>query len=628
MLSSLKSSTTPMTSRSSILETSGGKRESKHFQSLQIFTSYAEPGLNEFLTRKEQIELENKQKDEEDRLYRKFLEGRREEEEKIKNMDEEEREVYLFQLNRDERSKVIKLTEKHCKQMMDMIYRKKMAYFEKGGDEDWKAILARSYPRDPPEVEPPVYNKEQVYENNYDVFEEVDATAIRIAHDDYKLFSNLVRDLIEGYTSDLEKARVLFRYMTERKFSHESWFLYYPEEGNKRGAPTQLMRGVEFGLETKALLFKRLCAYAGLHCSVIKGYSKATDYLPGEEFVDSSYRNSWNSVFVAGGWRLIQANWGMMSVNNKMARETRQIYQDHYFLTDPDKFIFEFYPIDEKWQLMEQSITLQEFEDLPLLRSTFFHYNLGLEGNAASVLDCDELGQARVRILAPPDVSFHYEVSFFKSGNTAVTVEGEMGKVPLGRFLMMSTEDEMTVFQFHAPQKGTYLLDIFCAVSPTYEQCLTEEPIKYVNICRFKLNCHGVDKPNVALPDCAPGEWGPTKAVKLIGLIPLSHLYPVINAAPDTNVNLKEEKPLTLNMEFEMTKLMLDFVIRLHKNGDRPYDERGKKRDARYRIKDEKYLLVDIKVPQEGQYGLDIFARERWEEKMVHCCKYLINCDV
>ena len=39
---------------------------------------------------------------------------------------------------------------------------------------------------------------------------------------------------------------------------------------------------------------------------------------------------------------------------------------------------------------------------------------------------------------------------------------------------------------------------------------------------------------NVPLPDCAPGEWGPAKAVKLLGLVPLSHLYPVINAAPDT----------------------------------------------------------------------------------------------
>ena len=60
--------------------------------------------------------------------------------------------------------------------------------------------------------------------------------------------------------------------------------------------------------------------------------------------------------------------------------------------------------------------------------------------------------------------------------------------------------------------------------------------------------------------------------MKLVGLLPTSHLYPVINAAPDANVNLQEDKPLTLNMEFEMTRPMLDFLIRLHKNGDNPYD--------------------------------------------------------
>ena len=64
------------------------------------------------------------------------------------------------------------------------------------------------------------------------------------------------------------KLTPVFRFMTERKFNHQSWFLYYPEEGNTRGAPTQLLRGVEFGIETKALLFKRLCAFAGLHCEV------------------------------------------------------------------------------------------------------------------------------------------------------------------------------------------------------------------------------------------------------------------------------------------------------------------------------------------------------------------------
>jgi transglutaminase/protease-like cytokinesis protein 3 len=84
--------------------------------------------------------------------------------------------------------------------------------------------------------------------------------------------------------------------------------------------------------------------------------------------------------------------------------------------------------MDPAWQLMEQPVSLQEFEDLPLLRSTFFHFNLGLEGNAASVLDCNEAGEVKVSLLAPPEVSFHYELSFFKSGNTSVTVQSA-GKV-------------------------------------------------------------------------------------------------------------------------------------------------------------------------------------------------------
>ena len=227
-------------------------------------------------------------------------------------------------------------------------------------------------------VEPPPYNKEMVYENNSHIFEAVDDDALKVAEETYLSYTSLVRDLVGKCTSDIEKARALFRYLTEKQLHHQSWFLYYPEEGNKRGAPTQLLRGVEFGIETKALLFKRLCAYAGLHCEVVKGYSKSTEYLPGEEFVDTRYRNTWNAVFAAGGWRLVQCNWAMLNLHSKAERETRKFYQDHYFLTDPDKFIFEFFPINSEWQLMERSITIQEFEDLPLLRSTFFHFGLGI----------------------------------------------------------------------------------------------------------------------------------------------------------------------------------------------------------------------------------------------------------
>ena len=46
------------------------EQESKHFTSLQIFTSHAEPALDEYLPRKDQQVLEQKQRDEEDKLYR------------------------------------------------------------------------------------------------------------------------------------------------------------------------------------------------------------------------------------------------------------------------------------------------------------------------------------------------------------------------------------------------------------------------------------------------------------------------------------------------------------------------------------------------------------------------------
>lgn len=59
-----------------------------------------------------------------------------------------------------------------------------------------------------------------------------------------------------------------------------------------------------------------VCSYAGLHCVVIKGYSKSAGYQPGVHFEDSRFRNSWNAVYVAGAWRFVQCNWGARHLVN------------------------------------------------------------------------------------------------------------------------------------------------------------------------------------------------------------------------------------------------------------------------------------------------------------------------
>ena len=53
--------------------------------------------------------------------------------------------------------------------------------------------------------------------------------------------------------------------------------------------------------------------------------------------------------------------------------------------------------------------------------------------------------------------------------------------------------------------------------------------------------------------------------------------------------------------------------------------EEAEKYNACCRIRRRKYLLVR---PQEGQYSLELFTREKWENKMVDCFECPINCNV
>ena len=75
--------------------------------------------------------------------------------------------------------------------------------------------------------------------------------------------------------------------------------------------------------------------------------------------------------------------------------QPRYEYDDHYFLTDPKEFIYEFFPLQPEWQLLKTPITLKEFEDLPFVRSLFFRYGLYFpDGNTKAVMVTDSTGKS------------------------------------------------------------------------------------------------------------------------------------------------------------------------------------------------------------------------------------------
>lgn len=90
---------------------------------------------------------------------------------------------------------------------------------------------------------------------------------------------------------------------------------------------------------------------------------------------------------------------------------SRYEYDDHYFLTDPREFIYEFFPLQEEWQLLKRPITLREFENLPFVRSLFFRYGLHFadEGYGAVVFT-DDTGERKKRVRG---IYFFYRTKCF-----------------------------------------------------------------------------------------------------------------------------------------------------------------------------------------------------------------------
>ena len=56
-------------------------------------------------------------------------------------------------------------------------------------------------------------------------------------------------------------------------------------------------------------------------------------------------------------------------------------------MPDPQQLIFTHFPLDPRWQLLEDPISLEEFEELVPVKSTFFKHDLQLLSHRNAVID-------------------------------------------------------------------------------------------------------------------------------------------------------------------------------------------------------------------------------------------------
>jgi hypothetical protein len=172
--------------------------------------------------------------------------------------------------------------------------------------------------------------------------------------------------LARAGSDEISKARALYRWIAGH--------IDYDVRGFRAGrygdlSPEGVLRRRASVCEGYARLAEALGTAMGLQVQVVPGWSKGYGYTSGQRF-DGRTNHAWNAVRIDGQWRLMDATWGAGYLDERLQFVRR--FQEHYFLTAPDAFVFDHLPQDPQWQLLDRPISAAEYADLVYLRPMFF----------------------------------------------------------------------------------------------------------------------------------------------------------------------------------------------------------------------------------------------------------------
>ncbi len=215
----------------------------------------------------------------------------------------------------------------------------------------------------------------------------------------------IANDLTKDLTTDIEKFRVIFRWISEnieydvklylKTVSHD----YDPRLWPKRSArwhkrlnrlyTKHTIKKRATICEGYAWLLTTMCSVVDIPNEIVYGYARTEDHVIGRPFRQN---HAWNAVKINNKWYLTDPTWASGFVNPQFTRFTKD-FDPIYFLVDPGTFIANHYPVDKSWMLQLQKPTLSEFFNAPIKTSAFLknrvvHY-APLEGQA--VVDRDSL---------------------------------------------------------------------------------------------------------------------------------------------------------------------------------------------------------------------------------------------
>lgn len=209
-------------------------------------------------------------------------------------------------------------------------------------------------------------------------FLKADSIAQLYQNNDLKHPDQLARDLTKDLSTEAEKFRCIFRWVTnnisydyaifqkksikEKSLQHNRKKLTnWSKRLNKK-----VFRGVLKKKKTicsgYSMLLERMCEYAGIQCVTINGYGRTLYDGIGRGKID----HAWNATRIDGKWYLSDPTWASGFVREDNDFVFYRKFNNNYFLTDPSLFIANHYPSDTIWMLLLDKPSLKDFLSAPI----------------------------------------------------------------------------------------------------------------------------------------------------------------------------------------------------------------------------------------------------------------------
>ncbi|XP_053159183.1 kyphoscoliosis peptidase-like isoform X2 [Hemicordylus capensis] len=382
----------------------------------------------------------------------------------------------------------------------------------------------------------------------------------------------LVNTLLQKAHGDLEKVRAIW-----------IWICHHIEysKAEKSYEPADVFRLRKSICAGYAALFQKMCSIAGIECKRLLGYSKGSSYKVGKDFKDTYH--AWNAVYLDGRWHLLDSTWGSGSVDDTCSKFTFR-YKEFYFLTHPALFINNHFPDDHKWQLLNPTLTLQQFGDNMQYRTKFYSLGLLAASPGTSVFETDN-GKATVFIES-------CSPTFFQS-----TLNG------VNDCCLTTLQRNGMKLEVYPQKRGTHCLNIYAKASRREN---------YSHVLEYSLKCGSVHK-RICLPTVLIQPVGPSWHSEKKGILRALPCHPIIHTDDGRCV-----------VTFTQSK-NLDFFVTLDSDTSSVLD--ATRRRHIWKTCRGNQVELKIHLPHAGDFALSIWAKKISDPVSYDCAlSYLVSC--